>query len=187
MTRGRKPQKRSLLAARRLSTAREIFGLSYEGLVSDSRWQELVNIFDVKTVQERVKQGVPKSRGSQIAEYFRVPPHMMLDNGVSDQLFERQVYDAKENVEGADRSHLRSSSRSTNLEYDAFILHVEEDTNEFVRRLSNAMKNLGLKVQHENCALKAGDSLMRGATRGLTACRTGLLICIALESVVFLG
>ena len=116
MTRGRKAQKRSLLAAQRLETAREIFGLTYEGLVSDPRWQELVKIFDPKTIRAWVKQGVPKNRMSQIAAYFGIPALMMVDNGVSLQLFERQLYDTKENAEGASRSHLRSSSNNANLE-----------------------------------------------------------------------
>ncbi len=116
MTRGRKAQKRSQLAAQRLEIARDLCGKSYEGLVSDPRWQELVNIFDPKTIRAWVKQGVPKSRVSQIAEYFRIPAHLMVDDGVSLQLFERQLYDALENAEGTGRSHLESSSSNANLE-----------------------------------------------------------------------
>ena len=116
MTRGRKPQKRLLLAAQRLETARNICGKSYDGLVSDPRWQESVRIFDPKTIRAWVKQGVPKNRVSQIAEYFEIPAHMMVDNGVSDQMFERMMYDTIQNKKNPGRSHLGSLSNNAYLE-----------------------------------------------------------------------
>ena len=117
MARGRKPQKRSELAGRRLNTARILMGKSYESLVDDPRWVAIVGVFDPKTVGIWVREGIPQGRVTPVAEYLNIPTSMLVDNHLAESMFEKHLYETArgEDIAGAEAPGTGSSIRSVVL------------------------------------------------------------------------
>ena len=60
--------------------------------------------------------------------------------------------------------------------FDAFICHANEDKDDFVRPLAEALKSHHLKVWYDEFALDVGDSLREAIDRGLTESRYGIVV-----------
>jgi len=165
------------LAGKRFDTARHILGKSYEALVDDPRWVESIGIFDTKTVRGWVKTGIPQNRVAQLAGYIRIPAYMLVDYALSDQVFERHVYEviADKGLPGTDPPAVPNDTQGHH--FDAFICHAKEDTLIAVRPLFDALAKAGLKARYEGYALRKGDDLIRTVSRGLSISRAGILIC----------
>ena len=95
MTRGRKPIKRSQLAAERFKSAKTIFDKSYEKLVEDERWGSLVGIFDPRTLREWVRKGMPQNRIAGVAEYFGVSGDFFTNQAIEASMVERKLFAAQ--------------------------------------------------------------------------------------------
>ena len=99
MGRGRIKENRSKLAGQRLSIAKEIFGKSYEKLVQDRRWEEIVKIYSAKTVRNWVQQGIPIYRIAAVAKYFAVTGNDFTDAQISREAFDKKIFLAVSKIE----------------------------------------------------------------------------------------
>ncbi len=60
--------------------------------------------------------------------------------------------------------------------WDVFICHASEDKEAFVRPLSLALREAGLRVWYDEITLSLGDSLLRSIDRGLARSRYGIVV-----------
>jgi len=60
--------------------------------------------------------------------------------------------------------------------YDVFICHANEDKDEFVRPLAEALRSHHLEVWYDEFALDVGDSLREAIDRGLASSRYGIVV-----------
>jgi HEAT repeats len=95
MSRGRKPEERSIVAGIRFKRAIKIFGKSIRTLIDDLRWEELVKIFDEKTIRTWIKNGIPLSKLSNVSQFFGVPGHILSDEKINEEEFDKIIHDSK--------------------------------------------------------------------------------------------
>jgi len=91
----RKTEERSKIAGKRFGKAKTIIGKSYEKLIADPRWEEYVNIYDLKTIRGWVKIGMPLNRVSAIADYFGVMGFEFADERIPELDFEKRIHTAR--------------------------------------------------------------------------------------------
>lgn len=95
MGRGRKPEERSIVAGIRFNRAIKIFGKSIRTLSEDLKWEELVKIFDEKTIRTWIKNGIPLSKLSSVSQFFGVPGHIFSDEKINEKKFDKIIHDSK--------------------------------------------------------------------------------------------
>lgn len=67
-------------------------------------------------------------------------------------------------------------NNKTENQWDVFISHASEDKGNFVRPLSEALKDLGVKVWYDEFTLQPGDSLSRSIDKGLAKSKFGVVV-----------
>lgn len=102
MGRGRKPEEKSIVAGTRFKRAIKIFGKSTKTLLDDQRWQEIVKIFDEKTIGTWKKRGIPLSRLSSVSQYFKVPGIFFSDNKINEDEFDSFISQSKYHLDNPD-------------------------------------------------------------------------------------
>ncbi|ETR69978.1 MAG: hypothetical protein OMM_03574 [Candidatus Magnetoglobus multicellularis str. Araruama] len=86
------PVKKSHLAAKRLKSAIKISGNTYESLLDDPKWTEIVKTYNSRTIRRWLKDGVPTNKIARIAKYFGISGRLFTDESFSQDDFERQLY-----------------------------------------------------------------------------------------------
>ncbi|RZB38162.1 MAG: hypothetical protein SRB2_00508 [Desulfobacteraceae bacterium Eth-SRB2] len=102
MGRGRKPEERSIVAGIRFKRAIEIFGKKRTTIVYDRRWIKIVDIWDEKTIRTWVKDGIPLSKLSKVAQFFRVPGHIFSDEKINENEFDKIIHESKFHLDNPD-------------------------------------------------------------------------------------
>ena len=102
MSRGRKPEERSIVAGIRFKRAIKIFGKSIKTLSEDLRWEELVKIFDEKTIRTWIKNGIPLSKLSNVSQFFGVPGHIFSDEKINENEFDKIIHESKFHLDNPD-------------------------------------------------------------------------------------
>ena len=95
MSRGRKPEERSIVTGIRFKRAIEIFGKKRTTIVHDQRWMEIVDIWDEKTIRTWVKDGIPLSKLSKVAQFFGVPGHIFSNEKINEDEFDKTIHESK--------------------------------------------------------------------------------------------
>jgi hypothetical protein len=95
LTMARKTEERSKIAGKRFKKAKTIIGKSYEKIIADSRWDEYVKIYDLKTIRGWVKFGLPLNKVSAIADYFGVMGYEFTDERIPDLDCEKRIHTAR--------------------------------------------------------------------------------------------
>jgi len=96
-------------AGKRLKNAIKIIGKNYQELVDDDRWIKIVNVGNIKTIQNWCNKGVPIIRLTSIAEYFNIDPDIFLDI----KNFEHEIRACQKNLKAS--KTMPSNFKSQNL------------------------------------------------------------------------
>ncbi len=95
MSKGRKPDPRSLLAGKRFKLAVDIFFSSYEKLIAHPRWEKSVDYFELREIRKWAGEGLPLKRISEVAAVFGLQGQAFTDERIDDRDFESKLYELK--------------------------------------------------------------------------------------------
>ncbi len=99
---------RSEIAGKRFEIARIILDLSYEGLIKDTRWEKIVDYYELKDIRGWKNKGLPIKRLSAVAEFFKVPIYFFKDKRILEADFEKCIelrkIDAEADISFADKN-----------------------------------------------------------------------------------
>ena len=95
MSKGRKPDPRSLLAGKRFKLAVDIFFSSYEKLVENRRWETIVKYYEIKKIRAWATTGLPLKRIAEVAAVFGLQGQAFTAERIDDRDFESKLYERK--------------------------------------------------------------------------------------------
>lgn len=76
----------------------------------------------------------------------------------------------------ADRNYKESDEPPEDIGYDAFIAHANEDKDDIVRPLAEALTQIDFRIWYDEFELKVGDSLRQSIDKGLVNSRYGIVV-----------
>lgn len=135
----KKKEERSILAAKRLKTARMIYGKSTRNAILDwDRWQESPDIRTESTLKEWENEGIPLSQIEKVAKCFYVPFIFFTDSRISEEDF-RMCIEMRKDNSNADISFATRRITSNNNESDQnnTLQYVEERPHEFINNFNS--------------------------------------------------
>jgi len=94
----RKKEERSKIAGQRLRIAKDRLGKSYESLMNEKRWTEIVDIYEPKTIRDWVKYGVPSKKIAKVADFFGIDGFLLTDERILQADFEKYIDIAQKKI-----------------------------------------------------------------------------------------
>lgn len=136
MGRGRKPEERSIVAGIRFKRAIKIFGKSIKTLIDDLMWQEIVDIWDEKTIRTWIKNGIPLSKLSNVSQYFVVPGYIFSDEKINEDKFDKIIHESKFHYDNpdADIPVLKRTKEKEESSIEQLLLDLKEFAGEWFHK-----------------------------------------------------